>query len=142
VADLESLNKRLNDPRIRDKDWAIDRSGVTFQGIPRLGQDIPKAVTKMMPSSKRLQCPNCRSEKFYIMCSDIDEAVQFRCGRQSCDTWWMPAGLHKIQMTDAIAKSIGLYIPEVVPSGLYQPLEGWEQGDFTDLVEEQERNRR
>jgi len=130
--DLDALNQRIN-----DKSWAVDRSGVAHKGVPHQGQNLRKTFQKMMPSSSKLQCPECRGDRFMIFCSNIDEAVQFRCGNARCDTWWKPAGLHKLQMTDAIAKSLGLWLPEVVPDGRYQELEGWEQGDFNDLVEEQ-----
>jgi len=135
-AELARMMERIGDPN-----WAVDRTGVPFLGVPHLGQDN-KRMQKMMPSSARLQCPNCRGDKFYILCSKIDEMVQFRCGNASCSTYWYPAGLHKPQMTDAVAKSLGIFVPEVVPDGRYQELEGWEDGNFTDLTEEQERNRR
>jgi hypothetical protein len=134
--DLDKINARINDPS-----WAVDRTGVTINAIPHQQQDIKK-FPAMMPSTKRLQCPNCKGDRFLIFSSTIDEAVQFRCGNVNCMTWWKPMGLHKLQMTDAIAKSLGIWLPSPVPDAMYQDLEGWEDGRFTDLEDEQERNRR
>jgi hypothetical protein len=131
--DIERLNKNIN-----DKSLAMDRTGVMFQGVPHQQNEIKRFFLQITKPAQ-LRCPDCKSDRFMIFTSQVDEQVQFRCGNQSCRLWWKPVGLHKPQMTDAIAKSLGLWLPPVVHDAMYQDLEGWEDGSFNDLVDEQTR---
>lgn len=130
--DMNALNERIN-----DKSLAMDRTGVTFKGVPHQQSNIKKYLTITKPA--QMVCPDCKSDRFMIFTSQEDEQVQFRCGNQSCRTWWKPVGLHKPQMTDAIARSLGLWLPSPVQDAMYQSLEGWEDGNFSDLEDEQRR---
>lgn len=121
-----------------DPNVAQDNTGRPFAGVPHQ-ERATRRLSLMFKNPQILQCPNCRSDRLMVFADNArSNLIQFRCGNAQCRTWWKPVGMVKPQMNDPIAKALGLWVPDTVPDARYQTLEGWEDGRFADLSEEQE----
>lgn len=111
--DLPSDIELVRDNRSYDPRVYADNSAVKYQAVPHDRSQADLFLKRFFRNAKLLRCPKCSSEEFRVFADDHDDQtlMMLVCKDRECGACWAPMKIQVAQMTEAILRQHGVWLP-------------------------------